>query len=318
MRERRRYLCRAGKGYDFNPRSLAGATVIQQASSTCLFISIHAPLRERLVYHAERRLYSRISIHAPLRERPKTSAELDRKVQISIHAPLRERRSAALHHLSSLTFQSTLPCGSDRHWHPPPTSPADFNPRSLAGAMPPIFVLTISVCYFNPRSLAGATACCIFISGRIDISIHAPLRERPNGSMSLSFMADFNPRSLAGATISFAGKQKGLQISIHAPLRERLFGAIKKQRDCDFNPRSLAGATNINHVNHSLQHISIHAPLRERRIALVKQILRISYFNPRSLAGATPRKFLLQRDFGYFNPRSLAGATLKAALEMAY
>ena len=55
-----------------------------------------------------------------------------------------------------------------------------------------------------------------------NISIHAPLRERPSVQSLLAYMEYFNPRSLAGATESL---QK-LDV-----------------RGRNFNPRSLAGAT---------------------------------------------------------------------------
>ena len=53
---------------------------------------------------------------------------------ISIHAPLRERLSARSILILSLSFQSTLPYGSDRN-----------------------NILRLFVHYFNPRSLTGAT-----------------------------------------------------------------------------------------------------------------------------------------------------------------
>ena len=145
---------------------------------------------------------------------------------ISIHAPLRERRrnhywllnsdnfnprslaGATLHVAINCTqrtelFQSTLPCGSDKHATPSAHTPGNF----------------------NPRSLAGATALLFRRSPYIRISIHAPLRERhssgniisstyakfqstlPCGSdypcavTSYLWQYNFNPRSLAGATL---------------------------------------------------------------------------------------------------------------------
>ena len=56
-----------------------------------LLISIHAPSRERL-----------LNIHAKVEE-----------LLISIHAPLRERPEMPSPCVSTLIFQSTLPCGSD-------------------------------------------------------------------------------------------------------------------------------------------------------------------------------------------------------------
>ena len=53
----------------FNPRSLAGATLIYNLTNGCQEISIHAPLRERLRQVATVYVVPLISIHAPLRER---------------------------------------------------------------------------------------------------------------------------------------------------------------------------------------------------------------------------------------------------------
>ena len=120
-------------------------------------------------------------------------------------------------------FQSTLPCGSD------PNNPIikevynDFNPRSLAGATSSRSRLKSDGQNFNPRSLAGATDRSHVYKTTFNISIHAPLRERPK---------------------ELKQKVVKVTISIHAPLRERpslIFHIL--QLFCHFNPRSLAGAT---------------------------------------------------------------------------
>ena len=102
------------------------------------------------------------------------------------------------------------------------------------------------------------------------ISIHAPLRERPN---LLPFI------------------QNKDNISIHAPLRERLSNKVascfivrfQSTLPCGsdlaepsrlylpvhFNPRSLAGATIVTKPNLKISSISIHAPLRERPFGIV-------------------------------------------------
>ena len=85
----------AGKmagGYDFNPRSLAGATL---ALEFLPFLSTY------------------ISIHAPSRERQSEAVPAPSARLISIHAPSRERRSLWLHQAYASRFQSTLPRGSD-------------------------------------------------------------------------------------------------------------------------------------------------------------------------------------------------------------
>ena len=142
---------------NFNPRSLAGATLRRQR----LFPSWS------------------ISIHAPSRERPPDVPCTLRSVSISIHAPSRERPNFKMIFCFALKFQSTLPRGSDRFLQRVPAVAANFNPRSLAGAT---ITLTRAGCIsaisihapsrerlifrflilhhinFNPRSLAGATS----------------------------------------------------------------------------------------------------------------------------------------------------------------
>ena len=123
------------RAWYFNPRSLAGATYRQFDTFGMFSISIHAPLRERLVVF-----------------------------------PM---------NLCNILFQSTLPCGSDHYialcFH---IVTADFNPRSLAGATGFLLAFLRSPRYFNPRSLAGATCLKKGSFEVINISIHAPLRER--------------------------------------------------------------------------------------------------------------------------------------------
>ena len=97
---------------DFNPRSLAGATFREAFQIQRWYISIHAPLRERLLL-----------IILPLNNLifqstlPCGSDFLVlwtiSKRGISIHAPLRERLLVKLMSRLKKLFQSTLPCGSD-------------------------------------------------------------------------------------------------------------------------------------------------------------------------------------------------------------
>ena len=121
----------------------------------------------------------------------------------------------------------------------------------------------------------------------MQISIHAPSRERPEDRNPLVGIYHFNPRSLAGATSRKAVELTGLEfqstlprgsdlptgikaymqddISIHAPSRERRLLQLHFSHSHYFNPRSLAGATVILTIYFILLSISIHAPSRERR-----------------------------------------------------
>ena len=99
---------------------------------------------------------------------------------ISIHAPLRGR-----------------PAG----WQEPYPHAQYFNPRPLAGATLPLGgVKWWNFGNFNPRPLAGATGGIKMIRMNHVISIHAPLRGRPN---------------------VYEHSTRVTLISIHAPLRGR-------------------------------------------------------------------------------------------------
>ena len=205
-----------------------------------------------------------ISIHAPLRERHRWLNCPGSVLLISIHAPLRERLRIYCNLLYQRAFQSTLPCGSDSVYT----------------------VICFTNVHFNPRSLAGATGDQRRQQPQINISIHAPLRERPRQKFWFNFPNYFNPRSLAGATgIMGFGKSK-FNISIHAPLRERQLGravstvseyisihAPLRERLTHLSYTSLEGTfqstlpCGSDHAGYSFQDlnvISIHAPLRER------------------------------------------------------
>ena len=112
-----------------------------------LTISIHAPVVVPAV----------ISIHAPSRERQFNLGEGLTITDISIHAPLRERRSTALCSDQANLFQSTLPCGSDVI-------------ALINSSRAPLFQSTLPC-----GSDIAANLLHLFL---VNISIHAPLRER--------------------------------------------------------------------------------------------------------------------------------------------
>ena len=151
------YAGRLGQYANFNPRSLAGATFKIPDYYLKLFISIHAPSRERQPTKSHKKSPRLISIHAPSRERPNMVILL----------------------CYLITFQSTLPRGSDLSEPDLSYVPVHFNPRSLAGATIIPGVPNIGIGHFNPRSLAGATVSLSNLSSSATISIHAPSRERP-------------------------------------------------------------------------------------------------------------------------------------------
>ena len=105
---RERHLFQSGYNLDpthFNPRSLTGATFVQNLLLAKMGISIHAPSRERLWCSRSYGPFLRISIHAPSPTRERNC--------ISIHAPSRERLGVVVNYFLIFFY---------------------FNPRSLTGA----------------------------------------------------------------------------------------------------------------------------------------------------------------------------------------
>ena len=120
----------------FNPRSLAGATLLLRVFHLLLIISIHAPSRER--HTSLKSNMTKLKFQSTL---PRGSDNMLKSItlynsHISIHAPSRERQ--IFHYVNDTfgKFQSTLPRGSDLN----------------------IFTSIIIIFHFNPRSLAGATS----------------------------------------------------------------------------------------------------------------------------------------------------------------
>ena len=99
--------------YNFNPRSLTGATKGDDGDGKKSEISIHAPLRER---QNKTRAIKYVSNFNPRSLTGATERRLKKMTinAISIHAPLRERRSSGRLPRIKFIFQSTLPYGSDR------------------------------------------------------------------------------------------------------------------------------------------------------------------------------------------------------------
>ena len=162
---------------------------------------------------------------------------------ISIHAPLRGRPSAHCAMVPNSLFQSTPPCGGDRkrlacwmmiqHFNPRPLAGAtcplpgqgqrrcDFNPRPLAGATSPLLPTSSSRPYFNPRPLAGATKWYLWDGQKYIISIHAPLRGRPQKPAKRRRKRRFQSTPPCGGDADRDASWLLRWISIHAPLRGR-------------------------------------------------------------------------------------------------
>ena len=207
---------------NFNPRSLTGATT---TISPC---GVILTFQSTLPHGSDSRIFtlylfcSLISIHAPSRERRSSVRLRSLREAISIHAPSRERRLFSAFIAATELFQSTLPHGSD---------------------------------------IINHLACSIQI-----ISIHAPSRERLSEFRLRQDKILFQSSLPRGSDLR--GKLEGAEskISILAPSRERLSTGEK--------------------ILH-LVPISILAPSRERPMGISAEQCSSVNFNPRSLAGAT-------------------------------
>ena len=152
LRERLRATLQSAFYQNFNPPSLAGATVAA------------APIATQRA----------ISIHAPLRERPKSH----NKINDDFYFNPRSLTGATASFLTRLSwrvlFQSTLPHGSDIKIFIPVLSLAEFQSTLPSGSDRLLLSLANKLFYFNPRSLAGATIAFHLCQHPIRISIHAP------------------------------------------------------------------------------------------------------------------------------------------------
>jgi hypothetical protein len=183
---------------------------------------------------------------------------------------------------------------------------------------------------FNPRSREGATDQVRLFAVQINISIHAPVRERRGSAsggvrhsnfnprsregatshhgVTANGCNDFNPRSREGATRHDKTIKHNKSISIHAPVRERRPRPATIAAARDFNPRSREGATGHHrHIVLGLS-ISIHAPVRERLSGAGFDVgcREISIHAPVRERPTTYAAITYAVDF---NPRSREGAT---------
>ena len=173
-------------GTDFNPRSLAGATIPD--------------------YYLK--LFERISIHAPSRERLRFSAIMMAALLFQSTLPRGSDADSSSYAGNTALFQSTLPRGSDGNLSLHSMARSNFNPRSLAGATFDrsfVYKTTFDISIHAPsrerrqQGLFAAKAMQfqstlprgsdywpVFAHLGEQISIHAPSRERrPNSTKRL-------------------------------------------------------------------------------------------------------------------------------------
>ena len=174
----RNYFFIAITNIDFNPRPLAGATLILRKGKILENISIHAPLRgrpggggqgHRNRYFNPRPLAGATSSLSPFplfalfQSTPPCGGDL--------------MGWCAVIYMDE--FQSTPPCGGDACSLFPSARSSLFQSTPPCGGDLVNTVESPVTHYFNPRPLAGATPTGIIKATPAAISIHAPLRGRP-------------------------------------------------------------------------------------------------------------------------------------------
>ena len=207
----------------FNPRPLAGATIIiYQCDEDTGFQS--TPPRggddsPGKVLHKSFHFNPR-----PLAGATTPASGQRKSFLISIHAPSRGRPELCRYSISSKTFQSTPPRGGDEVPLAPCRIDCDFNPRPLAGATDLEGVLdcdlTISI-HAPSRGRRRHTLATLLDRA---ISIHAPSRGRLAAVLRRSRSSRFQSTPPRGGDGGGRFKQQSVvHISIHAPSRGRPF-----------------------------------------------------------------------------------------------
>ena len=140
------------------------------------------------------------------------------------------------------------------------------------------------------------------------ISIHAPLRGRPDCHGRQRDLDYFNPRPLAGATLQDYDLPGWHGISIHAPLRGRRRSHFIMQLYPQFQSTPPCGGDCGVGVDAAPVAISIHAPLRGR-LGRPGSLFLDCLFQSTPPCGGDAMRQSIRLRFCYFNPRPLAGAT---------
>ena len=149
-----------------------------------------------------------------------------------------------------------------------------------------------SILFQSTRPLRGATALVVSMSGRVRISIHAPLAGRDLTTFGLWAITPIfqSTRPLRGATSCALRLQSRTGISIHAPL---------------------AGRDDVDHSK--LPPVVRFQSTRPLRGATDGETNNSAYgwnFNPRTPCGARHQELQNIRNRGDFNPRTPCGARL--------
>ena len=121
-----------------------------------------------------------------------------------------------------MSFQSTLPRGSDTIWQKANNRQIKFQSTLPRGSDTTTHLFSVAWMPFQSTLPRGSDLLRHESLPGTDISIHAPSRERQHYKRIATAARYFNPRSLAGATLLLLPVLLRHYISIHAPSRERL------------------------------------------------------------------------------------------------
>ncbi len=168
------------------------------------------------------RFNSRISIHAPLRERLMLKALWVLIITFQSTLPYGSDRVCRFAFQRPRYFNPRSLTGATLGYTLQHNGQIDFNPRSLTGAtfITPLFILfilfqstlpygsdnyypviRIHIRNFNPRSLTGATAQFALLSYHAKFQSTLPYGSDQILYHPLHYLEHFNPRSLTGATL---------------------------------------------------------------------------------------------------------------------
>ena len=188
---------------------------------------------------------------------------------------------------------------------------------------------------FNPRTRKGATAAPGGSRGAKVVSVHAPARVRPPGSISGIGCASFNPRTRKGATSGSGASARSMRrfnprtrkgatgeyrtapgvdpVSIHAPARVRPSLFWTRRYSDSFNPRTRKGATSPRYGRAGMTTFQSTHP-QGCDVGHDVDVVEGGCFNPRTRKGATVSACPHRRSHSSFNPRTRKGATAVARL----
>ena len=324
------------KLYNFNPRSLAGATRRPNAADCQQNISIHAPSRERPILpvltlsykHFNPRSLAGATASTKVTEwRNLFQSTLPRgsdsyyleyvgRCNISIHAPSRERLCVTVAMRAIGRFQSTLPRGSDGYYF---SHRRNFGEISIhAPSRERLTIILACTKHINISIHAPSRERHVqeFFDLYTDaISIHAPSRERHKTPLCSSLRLLFQSTLPRGSDTELLTPTPAGDISIHAPSRER---PACRAAELERAP------------------ISIHAPSRERRFGFALAVKFLNLFQSTLPRGSDQAQYQLamaalqfqstlprgsdltksttNSTSNNFNPRSLAGATARTMM----